>query len=66
MVYEVDDMGVETQVVVSAKVKARLAETIDARARAEGRTRSAVVAHLLAEAVQHVPVGADGRKRWTM
>ena len=66
MVYEVDKMSIDPQVVVSAKVKARLAETIDARARAEGRTRSAVVAHLLAEAVQHVPVGADGRKWLTM
>ena len=54
----------EIPVVVSAKVTLRLAEAIDARAAAEGRTRSAVIAYLLEEAVQHVPVGVDGRKRW--
>ena len=57
-------MSIDPPVVVSAKVRARLVDALDARAAAEGRTRSAVVAHLLAEAVQHVPVGADGRKRW--
>ena len=49
---------------ISARVPRAIADALDARAAAEGRKRSAVIAHLLEQALRNVPVGQDGRKRW--
>ena len=49
---------------ISARVPRTVADAIEARARAEGRKRSAVIAHLLEQALLNVPVGQDGRRQW--
>ena len=49
---------------ISARVPRAVADAIAARANAEGRKRSAVIAHLLEQALRNVPVGQDGRRRW--
>ena len=64
MVHIVDNSIDDIPVVVSARVPRAIADALDARADAEGRKRSAVITHLLAEALKNVPVGQDGRRRW--
>ena len=49
--------------IISARVSPALAGALEARAQAEGRSVSAVVADLLAQAVREVPVGKLGAWR---
>ena len=48
---------------ISSRVDRHLAGALEARARAEGRSVSSVVADLLAQAVREVPVGKRGEWR---
>lgn len=52
------------RVVVSASVRPCIADALDARAEAEGRSRSDVMRTLLVAALRNVSVGVDGARRW--